>query len=100
MTAAEALRLGMVDEVLTADRLMPRARELAGFIKRHSPSALKHTKQAIWEAQELGLTAALKHTFRHIEAQMQHPDVQEGGQAFLERRTPRWQPYEPDRAAS
>jgi enoyl-CoA hydratase/carnithine racemase len=100
MTAAEALRLGMVDEVLTADRLMPRARELASLIKRHSPSALKHTKQAIWEAQELGLNAALKHTFRHIDAQMQHPDVREGGQAFLERRAPRWQPYEPDGAAS
>ena len=96
MTAGEALRLGMVDEVTTPDRLMDCARELAGLIKRHSPSALKHTKQAIWEAQELGLTAALRQGFRHIEAQMEHPDVQEGGQAFLERRAPRWQPYQPE----
>jgi len=77
---------------------MDRARELAGMIKRHSPSALKHTKQAIWEAQELGLSDALKAGFRHIEAHMEHPDVREGGQAFLERRAPRWQPYQPEDA--
>nr|WP_089218288.1 enoyl-CoA hydratase/isomerase family protein [Sphingomonas laterariae] len=96
LSAGEALRLGMVDEVLAPDRLMARARELAALIKRHSPSALKRSKQAIWEAQELGLTDALKQGWRHIEAQMAHPDVSEGAQAFLERRPAQWRPYEPD----
>jgi enoyl-CoA hydratase/carnithine racemase len=96
LSAADAHRLGMIDELVVPDQLMGRARALANMIKRHSPSALRHTKQAIWEAQELGLTEALRASFRHIDAQMQHPDAQEGGRAFLERRAPRWQPYRPD----
>jgi E-phenylitaconyl-CoA hydratase len=98
LSAADALRLGMVDELVAPDRLIDRARAIAGLIKRHSPSALRHTKQAIWEAQELGLTAALRQGWRHIEAQARHPDVREGGQAFVERRQPRWLPYQPDGA--
>ena len=96
LSAAEALRLGMIDEIVPLERLLPRARQLADMIKRHSPAALRHTKQAIWEAQELGLTDALKAGFRHIDAQMRHPDAAEGGRAFLERRPPRWQSYSPE----
>ena len=37
MSAQEALRLGLVGEVLPAAQLLPRARELAAKIAQHSP---------------------------------------------------------------
>ena len=89
--AAQALRLGLVDEVVPADRLLDQARVLAGKIARHSPAALARTKQAIWQAQELGLHAGLENAWRLIMEHNTHPDSREGGQAFLERRAPRWQ---------
>jgi enoyl-CoA hydratase/carnithine racemase len=93
MSAAEALRLGMVDEVLPADRLLDRAFALAKIIGRHSPAALARTKQAIWQAQEMSLHAGLENAYQLIVEQGKHPDFKEGGRAFLERRAPRWQSY-------
>lgn len=45
--ADEAKRLGVVAEVLPADRLLPRARELAGGLARHSPHALRYTRSIL-----------------------------------------------------
>ncbi|MCB2073756.1 MAG: enoyl-CoA hydratase/isomerase family protein [Novosphingobium sp.] len=44
MSAEEAHRLGVVAEVLTADRLMPRARELATRLAGFPRRSLKHAK--------------------------------------------------------
>jgi enoyl-CoA hydratase/carnithine racemase len=92
LDAAEALRIGMVDEVVPADRLLERAFALADKIKRHSPAALAHTKKAIWDSLDRGLHDAYRAGWRHIMAHITHPDVAEGGRAFLERRAPVWQP--------
>ncbi len=91
MSAQEALRLGLVGEVLPAERLLPRARELAAKIAQHSPAALARTKQAIWESLDLGLQAGLARTWEIIGEHGGHPDVKEGATAFVEKRKPRWQ---------
>lgn len=93
LSAAEAHRLGLVDEVLPADRLLPRALELAGKIARHSPAAVARTKAAIWAAKEMQLREALEYGWRLIQAQSSHPDFREGVAAFLEKRAPSWAPY-------
>jgi E-phenylitaconyl-CoA hydratase len=54
MTAQQALQLGLVGEVLPRQELMPRARELAGRIAAHAPTALARSKQAIWQSLDLG----------------------------------------------
>ena len=90
--AAQAHALGLVGEVVPAELLLSRAHEVADMIKRHSPAALRRTKQAIWGATERGLTAGLEHAWQLIMEQNAHPDMQEGGSAFLERRAPRWRP--------
>ena len=47
MSAAEAHRLGVVGEVLAADRLLPRARELAARLAQFPRRNLRHTKTLI-----------------------------------------------------
>ncbi len=93
MDAAEAHRLGMVGEVLPPEALMPRARELAGLIAQHSPTALALSKRAIWESLDMGLDAALEQTWQSIREHRDHPDLEEGAKAFVEKRRPRWAPY-------
>jgi enoyl-CoA hydratase/carnithine racemase len=93
MTAAQALNLGLVGEVVPRDQLMPRARELAGMIAQHSPTALARSKRAIWESLDRGLDDALEETWSVIKEHTEHPDLQEGSTAFVEQRKPRWAPY-------
>lgn len=90
MSAQEALRIGLVGEVLPAAQLLPRARELAAKIAQHSPAALMRTKQAIWESLDVGLHAGLARAWEIIGHHGAHPDVKEGATAFVEKRKPRW----------
>ncbi len=93
MDAPSALANGLVGEVLPADQLLPRARELAGLIGQHSPTALALSKRAIWESLDVGLDEALERTWQIIRAHTSHPDLEEGSVAFVEKRKPRWEPY-------
>ena len=95
LSAQEAWRLGMVDEIMPLDALMPRAMELAASIARHSPTAVARTRAAIWASKELPLSAALEEGWRHILAQNDHPDLAEGVAAFVEKRAPRWRNRDP-----
>ncbi len=93
MSAQQALEVGLVGEVVPADRLMPRARELAATIAQHSPTALARTKRCIWQSLDGGLHEGLDRTWQEIQEHVAHPDLSEGAQAFVEKRKPRWAPY-------
>jgi len=88
MTAQQALSLGLVGEILPKDQVLPRARELAGMISQHSPTALARTKQEIWSSLDVGLDDALEHTWRAINEHTHHDDLMEGAKAFVEKRKP------------
>jgi enoyl-CoA hydratase len=45
--AAEAMRIGLVEEVVEDDQLLPRVREIAGRIASYSPVATQATKAAV-----------------------------------------------------
>lgn len=91
--ARRACELGLVGEVVPRERLLPRARELAGKIKRHSPTALARSKEAIWKSLDVGLREAREVGWDIIRKHNAHPDIAEGGRAFVEKRAPRWAPY-------
>ena len=93
LDAQRALALGLVGEVVPAERLLPRARELAAMICEHSPTALARSKQCIWESLDVGLDEALERTWKAIDEHVAHPDLAEGSRAFVEKRKPRWKPY-------
>ncbi len=88
--AREALRIGLVDEVLPAAELMPRAEALAGEIAANAPLAVAETLRAVDEGIDLPLDLALlreAHRFGHL---CGTADKNEGTEAFLEKRAPVW----------
>ncbi|HVM67921.1 MAG TPA: enoyl-CoA hydratase-related protein [Acidimicrobiales bacterium] len=90
MDAQEALRVSLVDEVVPADRLLPRAIELAEAAAEGSPPAIEITKRAVWASLELPFEEAMQRGWEMLVAHRSHPDALEGPAAFVEKRTPNW----------
>jgi len=89
-SAQEALQLGLVNEIVEPDRLMPRARELAAQLMEHSPSSLRATKALIAGFTREQLDRQLHEATRANAAIRQTADFREGISAFLEKRKPKW----------
>ena len=96
LDANEAKNIGLISEIVNQENLMTRAMEIANKIKIHSPSALAKTKKAIWQSKDTGLNDALKNAWHLISEQQIHPDFEEGAKAFIEKRSPKWKPYNSD----
>ena len=90
LTAQRAYELGIVSDVVPAADLPAAATALAETIARNSPTAMAHTKRALWGAFELGLTDACKAGAQELIAMWGHPDQTEGPLAFAEKREPVW----------
>ncbi|HET7721172.1 MAG TPA: enoyl-CoA hydratase-related protein, partial [Acidimicrobiales bacterium] len=92
ITAERARQLGILSQVVPPGELRQAAQDLGETIARNSPTAMAHTKRALWGALELGLTDACKAGAKELVAMWGHPDQAEGPAAFAEKREPRWQP--------
>jgi enoyl-CoA hydratase/carnithine racemase len=90
LDALQAKQIGLVSDVVEADRLVPAAQELGELMARNSPSAMMASKRAVWRAREMGLSEALAAGLRDVQAFWDHPDNREGPAAFAERREPVW----------
>jgi enoyl-CoA hydratase len=90
LSAARALQLGMVSQVVPAADLERAAQELAEKIAHNSPAAMAATKRALWNALEVGLTDACRAGGRELVSMWGHPDQAEGPRAFAEKREPVW----------
>jgi len=92
ISAERAREIGILSEVVEPERLRDAAQELGEKIARNSPTALAHTKRALWGTLELGLTDACRAGAQELVAMWGHPDQIEGPLAFAEKREPQWQP--------
>ena len=90
VSAAEALRIGLVDEVIPAADLMARARELASTIASMAPIAVRQCLAAVREGYDLPLNEALAHEAALFGICCGTADKVEGTRAFLEKRKPVW----------
>ena len=88
MNAQEAQLTGLVDEVLPADRLEERVRELAGRMSTFAPLTLRAMKEATRRVSE---PLALRDAEDLLLSCYLSEDFQEGVRAFLEKRTANWQ---------
>jgi methylglutaconyl-CoA hydratase len=89
-TSEEALRLGLVSEVVEGERLEARLLELAGVLKANSPEALAATKRLLRAQNKGWLDAAIAAALEaNAEARGTY-DFREGVAAFLEKRKPVW----------
>lgn len=86
--AATALRWGLVSEIVPADALSARARELAAVIASRAPVAAQTAKLNLRAAYEMPVTRAIDYE-RHLQTIcFATSDAAEGRAAFTERRTP------------
>lgn len=90
MSARRALEVGLVTEVVEHERLMPRARELAGLLCENAPLAVWATKLGILRGLGLPLEQAEEIAAGYLEIVEQSEDHAEGPRAFLEKRRPQW----------
>jgi enoyl-CoA hydratase len=88
--AREALRIGLIDEVLPAAELMPRAEALAHEIAANAPLAIAETLRAVDEGIDLPLDLALLREAVRFGHLCGTADKNEGTQAFLAKRPPVW----------
>ncbi|REJ79832.1 MAG: crotonase [Acidobacteria bacterium] len=88
--AAEALRIGLVDEVVEPEQLEARCLELASEIASKSPVALRLAKEATRAAERLPLGDGLVYERDLFALAFSTEDKVEGVQAFLAKRKPSW----------
>ncbi len=88
VSAEEALRIGLVDEVVPSRELMPRVRALADAIAAKSPIALRYLKEAVRATTRAPLDEGLRLERSLFGLAFASRDKEEGVQAFLEKRKP------------
>ncbi len=88
--AAEALRLGLVSEIVAAERLAARAREIAGQLLAASPEAIARTKRLLLRYDEAALDREIEMAVRENAEIRSTADFREGVSSFLEKRAPKW----------
>src|SRR5436189_998451 len=88
--AHQALRLGLIHEIVEPDKLMDRAHELAAQLLENSPTSLGCTKRLLAEHARSELDAQIESAVRENAAIRQTADFCEGVTSFLEKRKPRW----------
>lgn len=93
--AAEAWRLGLVQELCETDELDPHINALLGAFMFASPHAVAQCKRLIRDLAGRAIDAdAIGDTAARLAAQRASDDGREGIAAFLEKRRPRWAPPE------
>jgi len=88
--AEEAARMGLINEIVAPEKLMPRARELAAQLMENSPSSLRATKQLLTDHARAELDAQIDAAVRENAAIRTTADFREGISSFLEKRKPVW----------
>jgi methylglutaconyl-CoA hydratase len=88
--AQEALRIGLVTEIVPAESLMRRAAELAAVLLENSPSSLLYTKRLLSSAARAEIDTQIEAAVRENAAIRSTADFREGITSFLEKRKPKW----------
>jgi enoyl-CoA hydratase len=90
IAAAEAEAMGLVSRVVPSEAALPAALELGAAIAAQPPVAVLAAKEAVRLAEELPLSAGLRHERRAFFALFATEDQSEGMSAFVEKRRPQW----------
>jgi cyclohexa-1,5-dienecarbonyl-CoA hydratase len=91
LTAEAAHALGLVNHVVGEQELQAKAEELLTALRQLSAPALEMARRAMVQVSGLGFDEALKRAEDiYLNQLMSYKDPQEGVEAFIEKRPPRW----------
>ena len=90
ISAAEAYRVGLVNEVVPKDQLFVAAERWAAEILECSPLAVQASKQAAIQGADWPLEVAMSRNYTLHQRLWQSADFIEGPRAFAEKRKPVW----------
>jgi enoyl-CoA hydratase/carnithine racemase len=90
LDSAEALRIGLVQELVAPDLVLPRAIELAGRIAAQAPLGIAATLRSAHLSVSEGTDASMRELLPELRRLMATEDAQEGLASFVERRAGRF----------
>jgi 2-(1,2-epoxy-1,2-dihydrophenyl)acetyl-CoA isomerase len=90
VSAAEALELGLVHEVVPDAQLLARALELAREFAEGPQVAMRLLKRSLYNAAQLTFELSCDEIAAKTALSDHHPDAREGVRAFQEKRAPRF----------
>jgi crotonobetainyl-CoA hydratase len=90
ISAAEAYRVGLVNEVVPKEQLLATAERWAATILECSPLAVQASKQAAVQGADWPLEIAMSRNYALHQQLRQSEDFVEGPRAFTEKRKPVW----------
>jgi enoyl-CoA hydratase/carnithine racemase len=88
LTAAEALDLGLVNQVASVDDFAARTAEMAGDIAANAPLAVRAIKRMMRAAETETFEQNVHHVFLQLLPLLRTDDFTEGVRAFMEKRDP------------
>lgn len=89
--AKEAEKIGLVNRVVSAEKLEEAVNKLVGKLRKKSPIVLRLTRRAIYRGFDLDFKRALANVADvYLGSLMNTEDAVEGLKAFLEKRKPKW----------
>jgi enoyl-CoA hydratase len=88
--AAECHRIGLVNQLVPYDQLIPAGEKIAASFLKGAPLALRYIKEAIYKGSEMTLEQGLRYESDLQSMVMQTEDAKEGPRAFVEKRPANW----------
>ncbi len=90
MSAEEAYRIGLVNQVVSPEKLMETAEEFAQKIAENGPLAVRKIKETVLKALGRPLEEGYALEDEAVRVVMRSEDAREGPSAFVEKRKPRY----------
>jgi enoyl-CoA hydratase/carnithine racemase len=87
--AAEALRLGMINDIVPADELEAHAQRIAHDIAANAANSVRAAK-AVVNMISAGTRNETAESRRYYDESFSSPEFLEGARAFMEKRSPRF----------
>ena len=88
--AQECYRIGLVNQLVPYDQLIPAGEKMAATFLKGAPLASRYIKEAIYKGSEMTLEQGLRLESDLQSMVMQTEDAKEGPRAFVEKRPPVW----------
>jgi enoyl-CoA hydratase/carnithine racemase len=90
LSAKRAHEIGLVSEIVAADKLHETAEWAAKVIASQPPLAIQGTLRAIWAAREMTRSQALSTAYAFVGLGTNRESIQEGQKAFASKDRPKW----------